>query len=289
MLRRTAREFREDGLTDWAAALTYYGVLAVFPALLALVSLLGVVGSSATDPMIENVATLAPGPARDTLTSMLEQLQEGRGAAAGAALVTGVVLALWSASGYTGAFMRASNAVYDVREGRPMWKTMPVRLGVTVVLVLLSAAIAVGVVFTGELARRAGQVLGAGGTAVTVWNAAKWPVLLVLVSLVIAVLYWACPNVRHGFRWMTPGSLLAVVLWLIASAAFALYVAFVAAYHETYGSFTAIIVFLVWLWLTNIAILLGLEFDAVLEDGSRVPRESPREPSPREPEEAQGR
>ncbi|MBL1065185.1 YihY/virulence factor BrkB family protein [Streptomyces sp. 7-21] len=263
-LKRTGKRFRADNVTDWAATLTYYGVLAVFPGLLALVSVLGVIGSSAIDPMIDNVGTLAPGPARDTLTSMLEHMK-GRQGAAGVALAFGVLLALWSASGFVGAFMRAANALYGVGEGRPPWQTLPARLALTLTVVLLSGAIAVGVVFTGTLARRAGQILGVGDTAVTVWQTAKWPVLLLLVALVIAVLYWAAPNVRHGFRWVTPGSLLAVLLWLAASAAFGLYVASFGSYDKTYGSFAAIIVFLVWLWISNIAILLGLEFDAELE------------------------
>ncbi|UQS30010.1 YihY family inner membrane protein [Streptomyces fradiae] len=264
VLKRTGREFKRDDLTDRAAALTYYGVLAIFPALLALLSVLGLMGTSTIRPLIDNVATLAPGAVRDVLTSVLEQLEGGQGRA-GIALVVGLAVALWSASGYVAAFMRASNAVYDIGEGRPAWKTLPVRLAVTVVLVVLLALIAVGMVFTGTLARRAGDVLGLGDTAVTVWNIAKWPVMVVLFSLIIALLYWAAPNVRRRFRWVVPGGLLAMLIWMAASAVFALYVANFSSYDRTYGSLAAVIVFLIWLWISNIALLLGLEFNAELE------------------------
>ncbi|WP_431782495.1 YihY/virulence factor BrkB family protein [Streptomyces chumphonensis] len=279
VLKRTGKEFREDNLTDWAAALTYYGVLSVFPALLALVSVLGLIGSSAIQPLIDNVGELAPGAVRDLLTDMLEQLQNRPGAA-GFALVAGLLVALWSASGYVAAFMRAANAIYDVREGRPLWKTLPTRLGITVVTVVLLAAISVGVVFTGGLAERAGEVLGLGDTVVTVWNIAKWPVLVLLVALVFSLLYWAAPNVRRRFRWVTPGGLLAVLVWVVASALFALYAADFASYGKTYGSLAAVIVFLVWLWISNIAILLGLELNAELERGRAVESGHPPEEEP---------
>jgi membrane protein len=279
VLKRTAKEYKDDGLPDRAAALTYYAMLAIFPAMLALASVVGLLSSSAVNTLIDNVATLAPGAARDVLTTMLEQLQGGRGAAS-IALIIGVVVALWSASGYVAAFMRAGNAVYDIGEGRPAWKTMPVRLAITAVVVILTAAIAIGVVFTGSLARRAGDVLGLGDTAITVWNIAKWPVLVILVSLVIALLYWAAPNVRRPFRWVTPGSLLAVLIWLLASAAFGLYVANFASYNKTYGSFAGVIIFLIWLWISNIAVLLGLEFDAELERGRALETGHPPDEEP---------
>jgi membrane protein len=161
------------------------------------------------------------------------------------------------------AFIRAANAVYDMPEGRPMWKILPVRIGVTVVLMVLSVVSALIVVFTGALARQAGTALGIGDTALTVWSIAKWPVLVVLVTVMIAILYWACPNAKvKGFRWITPGSFLALVIWMVASAAFAFYVANFASYNKTYGTMAGVIVFLVWLWISNLAILLGLEFDA---------------------------
>ncbi|MET7307928.1 YihY/virulence factor BrkB family protein [Streptomyces sp. NPDC005571] len=268
-VKRTLREFKEDNLTDWAAALTYYGVLAIFPALLALVSVLGLLGPATIDSLIKNLSSIAPGSVRDILTTVLEQLKGGQGKAL-LALIIGVVLALWSASGYVAAFMRASNIVYDIGEGRPVWKTLPVRFGITVAVVILLALTAVGVVFTGPLAKKMGSLLGLGDTAVTAWNIAKWPVMLLLVVLIIMLLYWAAPNVKRQIRRVMPGGVLAVVIWLIASALFALYVANFSSYNKTYGAFATPIVALIWLWLTNIAILLGLEFNAELERGRAI-------------------
>ncbi|WP_427168914.1 YihY/virulence factor BrkB family protein (plasmid) [Streptomyces sp. C1-1] len=262
VLKGSLREFKDDELTDRAAALTYYGVLALFPALLVLVSLLGISGKSATDSVLANIKKFAPGSARDIITRAVEQLQSNAGVGSVMAIV-GIVLAVWSASGYVAAFIRAANAVYDMPEGRPVWKILPVRLGVTVVLLVLAVISALIVVFTGSLARQAGKALGIGDTAITVWSIAKWPVLVVLVTVMIAILYWATPNARvKGFKWITPGSLLALLIWLLASAGFAFYVANFASYNKTYGTMAGVIVFLLWLWITNLAILLGLEFDA---------------------------
>ena len=265
VLKRTVGEFKEDNLTDWAAALTYYAVLAIFPALIVLVSMLGLVGESATQPLIDNLGTVAPGPAKEIFTSAIENLQGDQGAA-GVLFVIGLLAALWSASGYVAAFMRASNAIYDIEEGRPVWKTLPVRVGLTIVLLVLLAISTIAVVLTGALAERVGDLVGLGSTAVTVWNIAKWPVLLVVVSFMFALLYWAAPNVKHpGFRWISPGGVLAVIGWLIASGAFALYVSNFGSYNKTYGALGGVVVFLVWLWISNIVILLGAEFNAELE------------------------
>ncbi|MFF5966709.1 YihY/virulence factor BrkB family protein [Streptomyces collinus] len=262
VLKGSVREFKDDELTDRAAALTYYGVLALFPALLVLVSLLGLTGRSTTDKVTENVRELMPGSAGDIITRAVDQLQGNAGIGSLMAIV-GLVVAVWSASGYVGAFIRSANAVYDMPEGRPVWKLLPMRVGVTVVLLVLAVISALIVVFTGGLARQAGDLLGIGDTALTVWSIAKWPVLVLLVVLMIAILYWAAPNAKvKGFRWITPGSLLALLIWMAASAGFAVYVANFASYNKTYGTMAGVIVFLVWLWITNLAILLGLEFDA---------------------------
>lgn len=279
ILRRTLKEYKADNLPDLAAALTYYAVLAIFPAILALVSIVGLLGPSAVRSLTGNIATLAPGPVRTVLTSIVKQVQNNQGSAV-IALVVGIVVALWSASGYVAAFMRAGNAVYDIGEGRPVWKTLPTRLAITVFVVVMLAAISVGIVFTGKLARRTGSILGLGDTAVTVWNYAKWPVMVVLFALVVAVLHWAAPNVRHGFRWVTRGSLLSVGLWLVASAAFAVYVAHFSSYNKTYGTFAGIIIFLVWLWISNIALLLGLEFNAETERTRAIEGGHPSEEEP---------
>ncbi|HZB06127.1 MAG TPA: YihY/virulence factor BrkB family protein [Thermoleophilaceae bacterium] len=271
-LKRSAKEFKEDNLTDWAAALTYYGVLAIFPALIVLVSILGLVGESATQPLIDNLGAVAPGPAKEIFTNAIENLQGDRGAA-GVLFIVGILGALWSASGYVAAFMRASNAIYDMPEGRPIWKTLPVRVGLTVVLLALLSITTIAVVLTGGLAQRVGDVIGLGDTAVTVWNIAKWPVLLLVVSFMFALLYWAAPNVKQpGFRWVSPGGILAVVGWLIASAAFAFYVGNFGSYNKTYGALGGVVVFLVWLWISNIVILLGAEFNAELERERAIER-----------------
>ncbi|GAA0594128.1 YihY/virulence factor BrkB family protein [Streptomyces crystallinus] len=262
MLKGSLREFRDDELSDRAAALTYYGVLSLFPALLVLVSLLGITGQSTTDKVLHNVQRFAPGSARDILTKAVRQLQDSAGLGSVMAIV-GLVLAVWSASGYVAAFIRAANAVYEMPEGRPIWKLLPVRIGLTVVLMVLAVLSALIVVFTGGLARQAGTALGVGSAGLTVWSIAKWPVLAALVTLMIALLYWACPNAKvKGLKWVTPGSFLALLIWMVASGGFAFYVANFASYNKTYGAMAGVIVFLVWLWITNLAILLGLEFDA---------------------------
>ena len=280
VLKRTVREFREDNLTDWAAALTYYGVLSVFPALIVLVSLLGLIGTSATQPLLDNLGTFAPGPAKDIFANAIRGLTESKGAA-GILFIVGLVGALWSASGYIGAFMRAANSIWDVEEGRPIWKTIPLRLGITILMLLLLSVSALMVVFTGPLADKVGRLIGLGGVALTVWDIAKWPVLIVLVSLMLAILYYAAPNVRQpGFRWVSPGGIAAVLLWIVASAAFAFYVANFGSYNKTYGTLGGVITFLVWLWISNIAVLLGAELNAEIERGREIEAGHPEEKEP---------
>jgi len=280
VLKRTVSEFRADEVTDLAAALTYYGVLSIFPALIALVSILGVIGHSATQPLIENIGKVAPGAAKSLFTSAIQNIQKDQGAA-GVIFVVSIAVALWSASGYVAAFMRASNRIYDVEEGRPIWKTVPVRLGVTLVIVLLLAISSVAVVLTGGLARDVGGLIGVGSSAVQVWDIAKWPVLVLLVGAMLSILYWAAPNVRHaGLRWVSPGGLLAVLLWIVVSALFALYVASFSSYNKTYGALASVIVFLVWLWISNIAVLLGAELNAELERGRVIESGRPADDEP---------
>lgn len=277
---RTISEFRQDNLTNLAAALTYYAILAIFPALIALVSILGLVGHSATQPLIENLDKVAPGPAKTIFTSAIDNLQKGKGTA-GVLFVVGLAGALWSASGYVSGFMWASNRIYDIEEGRPIWKKLPVRLGVTLVLVFLLAISAVAVVLTGGLARQVGSLLGVGSTAVTIFDIAKWPVLLLIVSFMFAILYWASPNVKQpGFRWLSPGGIFAVAAWVIASGAFALYVANFSSYNKTYGALASVVIFLVWLWLSNVALLLGAELNAELERGRRIEAGHPADEEP---------
>jgi len=270
VLRRTFAEFSADELTDWAAALTYYGILAIFPALIALVSILGLIGTSATKPLLDNLGSFSPGPAHQILANALNGLTQSR-SGAGILFVVGLAGALWSASGYIGAFIRASNRIWDVEEGRPIWRILPLRLFVTVLILLLLAASAFAVVVTGPLADRVGKLIGIGGAAVTAWDIAKWPVLILVVSFMFSLLYYATPNVRHpGFRWIAPGGVFAVVAWMVVSAAFGLYVANFSSYNKTYGSLGAIIIFLIWLWLSNVAILLGAELNAEIARGRQI-------------------
>ena len=279
-LKRTGRQFSEDKLTTWAAALTYYAVLSIFPALLALVSILGLIGTSATQPLLDNLGSIAPGPAKNILSSSLHGLDQAQGAST-LAFIIGLAAAVWAASGYIGAFMDAANVVWDAPEGRPIWKRVPLRLAVTVVLLILLAASALAVVLTGPLARSVGNVIGLGSTFVTVWDIAKWPALVLVVSFMVSLLYWAGPNVKQpGFPWITPGGVLAVLLWIVASALFAFYVANFASYNKTYGSLGGIIVFLVWLWLTNLIILLGAEFNAEMERSRQIAAGHPEDKEP---------
>jgi membrane protein len=267
---RTVRESRQDNITDLAAGLTYYAMLSIFPLLVAVLSILGLIGDSATQPMIDNVREHAPGPARDIVIAAVENLQRSQGTA-GVLFFVSLGAALWSASRYVAAFMRASNVVYEVEEGRPLWKKLPVRLGVTVVVVLVLATSTAAVVLTGDLARQAGDLVGLGSTAVTVWSIAKWPVAVLVLAFLLAVLFWAAPNVRHpGFRWLTPGAILAVVFWGISSVGFAVYLANFGSYNETYGALGGVIAFLVWLWIVNVGVLLGSELNAELERGRQI-------------------
>ena len=277
--KRSLREFKNDILQDRAAALTYYGIQAIFPGLLVLVSLLGLLGKSATQPLITNLTAAAPSSVRQIFRTAVIHLQQSH-ASAGVVAIVGILVGVWSASGYVSAFMRASNAIYDVPEGRPAWKTYPLRYGVTLLLVVLLAASALIVVVTGGLARHVGQVIGASSAAVTAWDIAKWPVLLIIFSLMLSVLYWASPNAKRRFRWVSPGALVAIVIWLVASGLFALYVANFGHYNKVYGSIAGVIIFLIWMWISNVAILLGAEFNAELERGRAIAAGAPPDAEP---------
>jgi membrane protein len=266
-LRRTLKEFSEDHSTDWAAALTYYGLLAMFPALIALVSIVGLVfdRTQVTHALTTLAAQVGPSSAVDTFRGPIESVTSSKGKS-GIFAIVGIVLALNSASGYVGAFMRASNQMYEVDEGRRFLTLRPLQILVTLVMVLLLAAAAGAVVVTGPVADAVGRAIGVGSTFVTVWDIAKWPVLVAVVGVMISVLYYAAPNAKvPGFRWVTAGSALAVGVWLAASALFAVYVANFGSYDKTYGTLGGVVAFLVWLWITNIAILLGNELNAERE------------------------
>ncbi len=267
--RRAASKFRDNFLQDRAASLTYYSIQSIFPMLLVLVSLLGLFGRPATQPLITSLAGALPGTVQGIVLQAVAHLQ-GSHATAGILALAGIAVALWSASNYVAAFMRAANEIYAVPEGRPVWKTVPVRVGVTAVTVVLLMASAFIVVLTGALASRVGSAVGASSAALTAWDIAKWPVLLIFVSLMLAILYWASPNARRGFRWVSPGGIVAVLIWLVASGLFAVYLANFAHYNKVYGSIGGFIIFLIWLWISNIAVLMGAAFDAELERGRAI-------------------
>ncbi len=265
-LKRTVKEFSDDNGSDWAAALTYYAVLALFPAVIALISIIGLVGNPRTtlNTLLQVVSDLGGRSAVEVMRGPLQGLAGQQ--KAGIFLLVGLLGALWSASGYVSAFSRASNAVYEVEEGRPFWKLRPLQILVTLISVIMLALVAIGLVVSGPLAQSLGNALGVGGVALTAWNIVKWPVMALIVSLVISLLYYAAPNVRQPkFQWFTLGGLFALVVWALASLAFGFYVANFGSYNKTYGSLAGVITFLIWLWITNIAILIGAEFNAELE------------------------
>jgi membrane protein len=266
-LKRTVKEFQDDNLTDWAAALTYYGLLALFPAITALVSILGLVvdRETITRVLTDTLSSLGPKSAIDTFKGPIDQVTGSRGQAGLFALL-GIALALWSASGYIGAFFRAANAIYEREEGRGFIRLRPLQLLVTLILVLMAAAVVLALIVSGPVATSLGNAIGIGSTALDIWQIAKWPVMVLVVMVMLAILYYAAPNAKQPkFRWITPGSVLAVVVWIVASAAFAFYVAHFNSYNKTYGTLGGVISFLVWLWITNIAVLFGAELNAEAE------------------------
>jgi membrane protein len=279
VVKRARVEFGTDSATDLAAGLTYYAVLAVVPGLIVLLSILGLTHAN-TSTLTTQVTDVAPGSTGKVIETLIKQAQSHH-SGAGVAAIAGIVVAMWSASGYVAAFMRASNRVYDIGEGRPLWKTASIRLGLTLFAVILLVFVAVIVVATGSVAHAVGSTIGAGSTAMLIWDIAKWPVLVVLISLLLAVLFWAAPNVRQGgIKWISPGGVIATVIWVVISVVFALYVTDFSSYNKTYGSLAGIVVFLVWLWLTNVALLLGLEINAELEHERAIAQGLPEDVGP---------
>jgi membrane protein len=277
-LRRTVAEFREDNLTDWAAALTYYGLLSLFPALIAMVSLIGIFGDPATTTakLTEIVTELGPESGAETFEGPIKSIVENQ-SAAGLAFVLGLAVALWSASGYVGAFTRASNIVYETPEGRPFWKLRPLQIAVTLAMIVMMALLAIGLVLTGPVVEAVAGPVGLSGTAVDVWNVAKWPAMAAIFILMVDVLYYTTPNVKiRGFRWVTPGAIVAIVVWAIASALFALYVANFGSYDKTYGTLAGLVVLLLWFWITNLAILFGHQMNAERERSAEIEEGRPR-------------
>ena len=279
VLKRARVEFSNDNVTDLAAALTYYGLMAVVPGLIVLIAIIGLTGAN-SQQVLAQVSSVAPGSAAKMIQTLIRQAEHHH-SGAGVAAIAGVVVALWSASGFVSAFMRAANRVYDIGEGRPIWKTVPLRLAITIFAVVMLVAMAVIVVVTGSVARSVGNAIGIGSTAVTIWDIAKWPVLVVLISILLAVLFWAAPNAKQaGIKWISPGGVVATIAWLIISALFALYVSDFSSYNKTYGSLAGLVVFLVWVWLTNVSMLFGLEINAELERERAIEQGLPEDVEP---------
>ncbi len=277
-LKRTVAEFREDNLTDWAAALTYYGLLSLFPMLIALVSIVGLFADpqSTTQTVTDIVTRIGPQSGAQTFSGPIHSITANRGSA-GVLFVVGLATALWSASGYIGTFIRASNVIYETEEGRPFWKLRPLQLAVTLAMVIMVAAVLLALVLTGPVVRAVADPIGVGDTAVTVWSYAKWPALAGLFVLMIDLLYYASPNAKlRGFAWVTPGAVLALVLWAVASAGFALFAANFGSYDKTYGTLGGVVVLLIWVWITNLAILLGHELNAERERSQEFVEGVPR-------------
>jgi membrane protein len=281
VVKKAMREFQRDNALDEAAGLTYYGVLAVFPAMLALLSLVGLVGQAeqTVETILTSLESIGVSQAIDTIRPVLESLAD-ESAQPGLAFAFGLAVALFSASGYVGSFGRAMNRVYEVEEGRPFWKLRPIMIAITLVVVLLAALVLVGLVVSGPVAREVGDAVGLGATAVTIWSIAKWPVMLAAVVVIIAVLYYATPNVRQPkFRWISVGAVVAIATWLVASVLFGFYVASFSNYDRTYGALAGVVIFLLWLWITNVALLFGAELDAELERGRELQDGLPAEES----------
>jgi membrane protein len=277
-IKRTVTEFLEDGLADWAAALTYYGLLALFPALIAFVGIFGLVAdpAGATRSITEIVTEIGPSSAADTFSGPIQSVTSSSNTS-GILAVLGFVVAVWAASGYVGAFIRASNIIYETPEGRPFWKLRPLQLAITLVTLMLAAITLLALIVSGPLAQAVGSAIGLSDAAVTAYQIAKWPILALLVITIFSVLYYASPNVKlRSFPWVTLGSVVALVIWVIASAAFAFYVANFGAYDKTYGALGGVVVLLIWMWITNVAILLGHELNAERERSAELAEGVPR-------------
>ncbi|WP_127130181.1 YihY/virulence factor BrkB family protein [Georgenia sp. SYP-B2076] len=279
VLRKTLREFLDDQCTDIAAALTYYAVLSIFPALIALVSVLSLVGQGGTtNSIVGMVEKFVPAEAMKTLGPIIDRLTSAP--APGFGLILGLLVALWTASNYVNAFSRAMNRMYEIPEGRPFWKLRPTMYVLTAVMLVLVALAGVLLVVSGPIARAIGDAIGLGPAAVTAWNIAKWPVLLAVVIVIIALLYYVTPNIKQPkFHWISIGAIIAIVIGALASLAFAFYVGNFGSYDATYGTLAGVIVFLLWLYIMNLALLFGAEFDAELERGRELQAGIPAEES----------
>ncbi|MDQ7904195.1 YihY/virulence factor BrkB family protein [Phytohabitans sp. ZYX-F-186] len=265
VLVRAVREFMDDNCTDWAAALTYYGVLSLFPAMIVIVALVGLVsdGERTVDAIVDIASDLGAGSVVNN-QSVVQQIRDVTSQGSASVLLSfGLVGALWSASGYIGAFTRASNAIYEVEESRKFYKLRPLQLLITAAALVLLALVAVMLIVSGPVTDAIGDALGAGDTARLTWSILKWPVLVLVMMVLLGLMFWIAPDAeRPRFRWITIGGAVTLVVWAIASFGFGLYVANFGSYGATYGTLGGVIAFLVWLYLSNCAVLLGVEINA---------------------------
>jgi membrane protein len=273
VLVRSVKGFMKDNCTDWAAALTYYGVLALFPALIVIVALVGLVSQG--EQTVTTITSLAKDVGAGSVVANESVVNIIKGVttqdSASVLLSFGLVGALWSASGYIGAFTRASNAIYGVAEGRPIYKLRPLQLLVTAATLVLLAVVAVILIVSGPVTDAIGEALHLGDVPKTLWTIVKWPVLILVMLLLLAMMFWIAPNVQPPrFRWLTVGGFATLLTWAIVSFAFGLYVANFGSYDATYGTLGAVIAFLVWLYLSNCALMLGVEINAELQRGRRI-------------------
>lgn len=261
-LRRTPVSMWDDDVSDWAAALTYYAILALLPALLVTVSLIGLVSPSATDGLIEHITAWAPAQAGESLHQALRDMADQRSAAL-TVVVAGGVSALWSASSYLAVFRRALHAMYAVEDRRPMLrKAHKIVLTALAALGLLVAS-ALVLTLSGPLAQTLSRSLGLGSTGALVWEAAKWPALLCLVTLLVLLVSRTGPATSLPRRYRLAGGGLAAIMWLVASLGFTVY-ASLSTYSQLYGSLAGLVVFLIWLWVSNLSLLAGAQFTAEL-------------------------
>ncbi|QOC94826.1 YihY/virulence factor BrkB family protein [Micromonospora craniellae] len=274
VLIRSGRNYLRDNCTDSAAALTYYGVLALFPSTVVVVALVGLVsdGERTVDTVLDLARDVGAGSvvANENFVGVVRGVVD-QNSSAGVLLSFGLLGALWSASNFIASFTRASNTIYGVAEGRPVWKLRPLQLGLAALSLILLAAVAAGLIVSGPVADAVGDLVGAGDAARTAWSVAKWPALAMIAMLLMSMLFWVAPNVRQPrFRWLTPGGAVALVTWASGSFGFGLYVANFGSYDTTYGSLGAVIAFLVWLYLSNSALLLGVQINAELQRGRQL-------------------
>jgi membrane protein len=287
VLWRSLVGYPKGGCIDFAGAMTYRAVTAMIPSLVVIVSLVNLVtdGQAAVDAVVAILRDLGAGSivANSGLRTVLDSLLVKQGSAS-VLLGSGLFGAIWSGSGYVAAFTRASNRIYGVREGRPWWKVQLLQFGLATVALVLLAVEAAGLVISGPLAKLVGDRVHAGAPFRLAWSAGRWPVLVLIAVVLLSLLFWIAPNVRQPrFRWLTLGGTVALAVWIAVSFGFGLYVANFGSYDRTYGSLGAIMVFLVWLYLSNSALLLGVQVNAEVQRGRLIQAGEPDLETPLKP------